>query len=273
VTPVAVVGSLSRDVVAGAPARAGGAVYFGARALARIGAEARVVARCGASDSDLLLPPLLALGLPVTSRLGARSPAFTFHYEADRRVMRVDEIGDPWTTEDIEGWVENAIADARWIQVGALLRSDFEAPVLALLARRRRHLLLDAQGLVRIAALGPLRRDARVDRDVYTPLTVLKLNEGEANLLAGAVEPHRLRALGVPEVVVTLGPAGALVVTDSAAERIPPLPAEGVVDPTGAGDAFAAAYAHARAAGATPVEAGRTANAVAAALVADEGES
>lgn len=269
---VAIIGNLSRDVVAGAPPRPGGAVFYGARALARMGAQATIVARCGVRDADVLVPPLEALGLPVVLRTGERTPAFSFHYEGDRRVMRVDDIGDPWTTTDVAGWAGEAVADAVWVQVGALLRSDFDADVLALLAPGR-NLLVDAQGLVRVARLGPLERDARVDPGVFASLQALKLNESEARILAGGVEPERLRALGVPEVVVTLGSAGALLVTESVAERIPPVPVEGAIDPTGAGDSFSAAYVHARAKGAGPVEAARSANAIAAELVVRESGS
>ena len=266
---IAVIGNLSRDVVAGEAPRPGGAVFYAARALTRIGAEGRIVARCGARDAKLLLPPLEAVGLPVTFRTGEHTAGFTFHYEGDHRVMHVDEIGDPWTPAEVANrWVDEALGDARWIQVGALLRTDFAAATLAALAHGDRRLLVDAQGLVRVAQVGPLRRDAEVDPEVFASLAALKLSENEARTLAGGVEPEQVRKLGVPEIVVTLGSAGALVVTASAAEHIPPVPIEGVVDPTGAGDSFSAGYLHARAQGADPVEAARAANALAADLVA-----
>ena len=266
---IAVIGNLSRDVVAGDAARPGGAVFYAARALAHMGAKGRIVARCGAPDAKLLLPPLEAVGLPVTFRTGEHTAGFTFHYEGDHRVMQVDEIGDPWTTADVtDRWVEDALGDARWIQVGALLRTDFAADTLAALARGGRRLLVDAQGLVRVAQVGPLRRDAEVDDEVFASLTALKLSENEARTLAGGVEPEQVRKLGVPEIVVTLGSAGALVVTASVAEHIAPIAIEGHVDPTGAGDSFSAGYLSARAQGADPVEAARAANALAADLVA-----
>ena len=154
-------------------------------------------------------------------------------------------------------------------QVGALLRSDFDAPALAALAGVGRKLLVDAQGLVRLGRVGPLTRDANVDPAIFGALEALKLNEDEGRILAGALEPVALRELGVPEVVVTLGRAGALVVTESSAERIPPVDVGPVADPTGAGDAFSAVYLLHRARGAEPVEAAREANAAAADFVAD----
>src|SRR4029079_2976138 len=83
-------------------------------------------------------------------------------------------------------------------------------------------------------------------------------NASEAHALTGDSDPERAaRALAerFGEVVVTLGPAGALwtdgdEVLRAAAERV-----ADVVDSTGAGDAFAAGYLHARVTGASTAEA------------------
>jgi sugar/nucleoside kinase (ribokinase family) len=64
----------------------------------------------------------------------------------------------------------------------------------------------------------------------------------------------------VPEVVLTLGSSGTLVVTASDAEHVPATPIEGPIDPTGAGDMFWVSYLVARSEGATPVEAARRAS-------------
>jgi sugar/nucleoside kinase (ribokinase family) len=267
VSVVAAIGSLSRDVVAGAAPRPGGAVFYAARAFARLGVDAAIVARCAADDTEALLPALEAFGLPVTIGAGSVTTCFAFHYEGEHRVMEVQAVGDPWTEADVHGWAGAALGDARWVQVGALLRTDFAAPTLEVLAHGR-SLLLDGQGLVRRASTGPLARGSDVDRSALSCLRVLKLNEDEAVILAGGLEPEQLRGLGVPEVVLTLGSAGSLVVTATHAERIAPHVVERVVDPTGAGDSFSAGYLHARATGAEPVEAARAASELAAAILA-----
>jgi sugar/nucleoside kinase (ribokinase family) len=202
----------------------------------------------------------------VTTDTAETTTAFRFHYEGDHRVMEVAAVGDPWTPDDLAGWAGRGLADATWVQVGALLRSDFDAAALELLADGRR-LLLDGQGIVRRAETGPLRRDAEIDPAVLRTLQVLKLNEDEATILAGGVEPHRLRALGVPEVVLTLGSAGAQLITERQGEHIAAVAIEGNVDPTGAGDTFSAGYLVARAGGADPVEAARAANELTAAIL------
>ena len=57
--------------------------------------------------------------------------------------------------------------------------------------------------------------------------------------MLGGGELEELRELGVPEVVVTFGAGGLVVLTRDAAVRVPARPASG--DPTGAGDAFSVA--------------------------------
>ena len=48
-TAIAALGHITRDVVDGAEPRPGGGVFYAARALARLGADARVEAACSAS--------------------------------------------------------------------------------------------------------------------------------------------------------------------------------------------------------------------------------
>jgi sugar/nucleoside kinase (ribokinase family) len=91
---------------------------------------------------------------------------------------------------------------------------------------------------------------------------VLKLNDAEAIALVGSTDPDDLRRLCVPEVVLTLGSQGSVVVTAADAEHVPAMEIEGAVDPTGAGDTFWVSYLVARSQGALPVEAARNATEV-----------
>jgi sugar/nucleoside kinase (ribokinase family) len=253
VTELAAIGHLSRDVVAGGAPRPGGGVFHATRALARLRADAIVAAACAEADRDALLAPLEALGLPVTWLESSTTTAFAFHYEGDRRVMWLESVGDPWQSAR----AVEAVADAGWVHVAALTRSDFPPDVLAALATGRK-LLLDAQGLVRIPTPGALRTDGELG-DALRHVEILKLDEEEAQTLAGGADPHRLRSLGVPEVLLTLGSRGSVVVLEGLVERIAAPELAGPVDPTGAGDAYAAAYLVSRARGAAPVEAARAA--------------
>jgi sugar/nucleoside kinase (ribokinase family) len=264
-TLIAAIGNVAVDVVAGAPPRPGGGVLYGAKALAKARADAHVAAACAEADRDLLRPALEAVGLPVTWFASDVTTAYSFHYEGERRIMRQDAVGDPWAPSQ----ALEAIADARWIDVGALTRTDFPPETLAALAADARQLLVDAQGLVRTAAIGPLRTDAEIG-DALRHVSILKLNDREAETLVGSATPGPLQALGVPEVLLTLGSQGSYVITPEAIEHVPAIEVAGTVDPTGAGDTFSATYLAGRAAGAEPVEAARSAAGAVAAFLSGE---
>lgn len=108
------------------------------------------------------------------------------------------------------------------------------------------------------------RLDAAVIRnsDYITP------NETELRILLGLAPDDptptptlakRLLALGAQNVIVTMGEQGALVLNQAGTTHVPVAPIE-VVDTTGAGDAFNAAFAVALAEGRELVDAVRWAN-------------
>ncbi len=97
----------------------------------------------------------------------------------------------------------------------------------------------------------------------------------DESLLFGDQRPEataeRLHRAGVPEIAVKLGPDGAFVSSaDGAAVVDTPGPVA-VVDSTAAGDAFNAAYLHARIHGRTPTEATRDGHRLAAAVLGHPG--
>lgn len=94
---------------------------------------------------------------------------------------------------------------------------------------------------------------------------VLLPGRDEAEFLTGEADPVRAGRLllqaGPQVVVVKLGAQGALVVTEEGETEVPGFPVEQVVDPVGAGDAFAAGFLAATLEGKSPVEAARLGNA------------
>jgi sugar/nucleoside kinase (ribokinase family) len=233
---LAVIGHLSRDVVAGAAPRIGGGPWHAARALAARGADALVVAACGTEDEDAFRAALAETGVPFELHARGRTTAFSFSYDAEGvRTMTVDAIPEPFAPE----------VDAEWVHVAPLVRGDVVVP-------HAPHVLLDGQGLVRRPALGRLVLDAAFDPALLRGVSILKLSEEEAAVV-GPVD--------VPELIVTHGVRGATV--NGTHIEADPVDA----DPTGAGDMFAAGYVAARAAGAEPVEAGRSAATLVSAIL------
>lgn len=247
--PVAIVGNLSLDRIDGKAPGIGGGPFHAARVLRALGRPALLLVKCGRADAPGLLPRLESLGVPVRARLGSTTAAFSFAYVGGRREMRVDALGDPWTSEDV-AWAHKMLAGVPWVHVAPLARSDFSPQGLGTLARGRR-LSLDGQGLVRPPREGTLVLDREFDPELLTPVTALKLALEEARVVG-------MRAVDVPEVVVTDGSGGSLVVAAGRRSRVRTRAVD--ADPTGAGDAFAAAYVSARAGGVAPAAAARFAS-------------
>jgi sugar/nucleoside kinase (ribokinase family) len=251
---IAVIGNLSRDTIDGGPPRVGGAPYHAARALRLLGGSSRIVARCAETDRRALVGQLAALGVPFDWLPVTSTTAFELRYRGEEREMEIADVGAPWTLADAR-----AVRRVDWVQVGALTRADFPPEVLAVLARDRR-LALDGQALVRPAQTGPLVLDGDFDPDVLQHVTALKVNEEEVEALGGE---DRVAGLGVPELLLTRGSTGAVVVARGTRETIP-VRRILTSNPTGAGDAFLAGYVWSRAAGHRRVSAARHAATTAA---------
>jgi sugar/nucleoside kinase (ribokinase family) len=251
--PLGVIGHLARDIVAGSSPRIGGGPWHAARALRALRHDAIVFAKCGEREFGA---QLATLGLPFALTTGGETTAFSFSYDAQgNRTMAVDAIGEPWSIGDLP---QALLRRVSWLQVAPLLHGDFDADAFAWLARDRR-ILFDGQGLVRRRELGPLQLDGSLDRDVLRHVTILKLADEEAAAVGDVEE------LGVPEVLVTHGIAGATVITADGAVEVPARVVD--ADPTGAGDGFAAAYLAARAEGHRPVSAAHRAAALVSGLL------
>jgi sugar/nucleoside kinase (ribokinase family) len=262
VRPLGVIGPLARDVLDGRGSRIGGGPWYAARALRSLHQEAIVVAKCGEPERRPYLRLLATLGLPVSLSAGGETTSFSFHYDADgRREMEVETLGEPWGDADEP---ERALRRVEWGHVAPLLRGDLPSATVEQIAYRRR-VLLDGHGLVRPRRLGMLELDDDFDRGLLRHVSILKLAEEEARAILGGGELEELRELGVPEIVVTFGAGGSLVLTRDTAVRVTTRPARG--DPTGAGDAFSIAYLSARAGGHRPISAARRASALVSALL------
>jgi sugar/nucleoside kinase (ribokinase family) len=259
-----VVGLVSLDRVDGGLPRLGGAPFYAAKALRLLGHPALIATKIAAENSGR---GLHALGIPVYSRPAERTITFRIENDGDHRTMEIEELGEPWTPEDVRGWLDDVLRPADWLHAGALTRADFPAETLALLSRNR-VLSYEGQGLVRPAELGEVRVDGDYDPEVLEHVDILKLSEHEADALGVGLDERSLASLGVPEIVVTLGSRGSVVFADGLAELVAARPVE-ARDPTGSGDKFMAAYLTYRRQRHSPRSAARLAGDVVRALLAE----
>jgi 2-dehydro-3-deoxygluconokinase len=125
-------------------------------------------------------------------------------------------------------------------------------------------------------ALGGLDAQIAEARSLLPHVSVLLIGTDEAQPLFGTTDPQAVfdaaRDAGVAETVLKAGPEGCWYADGDAAVH-QPTAAVTVVDPVGAGDAFAGAYLAGRARGATPAAAAWLASRFAAAIVARPGDT
>ena len=239
---VGVVGQTARDLISGpeggAPAeRLGGAPVYSARALRFAGHEPVVVAKGPRLDG--------AVNLPATGTFVSRLELL-----AGGLRQTIEATGDPFTAREAVDAILPALAGCRWALLGGQTAGDFPPETIAALVDAGLRVIVDAQGLARGPDPGPVRLRpfalAALDG-----ATAVKLNEDEAQALGVGRDERALRRLGLPEVVVTLGERGALVVADGESAFVAPT-APPFANPPGAGDSWAALYAAARSAGVDP---------------------
>lgn len=265
---VAVVGNLARDRVDGGPPRAGGCPFFAVQALQLLGREGQIVTRCSDADRPLLKGVMNELGVPATIVSSEHTSGFDHVYEAETRTTTVTSVGDPWAPDD----AAHLEPDVRWVHVAPLLRGDFPPETLAAFASGGRCVSLDAQGLVRERRIGPLVQNGDFDAATLTSVSVLKLSEEEARIVAGrSFDDATAESLGVEEIVVTLGSHGEDVWLRGSVTHVPTTPVL-EVETTGAGDAFMVAYVIARSDGAGPTDAAREASALVARMLTQRKE-
>lgn len=249
---IAIAGNVAVDQIDGGAPSPGGCPSFAALALRMLGRDGQILTRYADADRPLFDPVLSTLGVPVTTLAASSTNGFGFKYEGEHRTMTVEAIGQPWSPTDAAALA----SDVAWVHVAPLLRSDFPPEALAALARGGRVVSYDGQGLVRVPEIGPMKADAAFDPALLDSISVLKLAEDEAIVLAdGVFNERHARELGAQEILVTYGSEGCTLYVNGAGEHVPAAwPVLGV-QTTGAGDVFMVGYVAARSDGEEPVAA------------------
>lgn len=202
------------------------------------------------------------LGLDVICYPSQHTVYFENKYGAnsDNRTQRVLAKADPFTVEEMKP------LEARIFHLGSLLNDDFSAEVVEFLSEK---------GLISIDVQGYLRevRDEEVHaisweekEKILKHTDMLKLNEHEMKVITNSDNPRtvaeKIAAMGVKEVIITLGSYGAVIYADRKFYEIEAYKPREIVDATGCGDTFSTGYLYCRAQGIGYEEAGKFAAAM-----------
>jgi ribokinase len=223
-------------------------------AARRMGAEVRFVTLLGADPmGDRLAAALAEAGLPPGPVMRtAEAPTGVALIAVDPAGRNQIAVAPGANHRLMPGRAREHAAAIAWADITLL---QLETPIETV-----RWALGEARRLGRATVLNPApARVLPLPADLLPLVDYLTPNEVEAGLLTGgevrtvddAVRAGRaLVAAGVGAAIVTLGEAGAVLVTAAAALRVEAFPIE-AVDTVGAGDAFAGALAACLAAGAS----------------------
>lgn len=242
-----------------------------AYAAGRLGARVTMFGAVGSdSYADIEKNSLASAGVD-TSRLLMREGKST-----GLAWITVNEAGDnsivviPGANATV---TEQDIADNEaLLQDCDILLCQLEIPLKTVVYAAKR-----AKELGKTVILDPAPVPQEFPEELFSYIDIIKPNETEAAQLLGASvngyeeASDKLRAKGVKNVLITLGPKGAYINSETEGKHLMPVRQVPVVDTTAAGDSFTAALAVRLAAGSSLVQAVRYANEVAAIVVTRKG--
>ncbi len=263
------IGHVARDIntIGGAELelRPGGAAYYATMVYACLGLRSAVLTRLAARDEPSLLAELHATGVTVLNRGARQTTTFRNIYppeQPDARIQRVDSRADCLTVADLPPM------RARIWQIGPLTEQDIDPAIIAHCGKAGGAVAMDVQGFTRRIVAGEVRAsDPLAGAGHLRHVDVLKADEEEILAYTGCRTIDqaiaKVRDLGVGEVLITRGSQGSILIADGGQRRIDAVPARRVVDATGCGDTFLAAYMVHRLTGADPAACARFASTVA----------
>ncbi len=268
-----VIGHITRDRIQIADKseriQTGGTVYYSGLTAARLGLRTAAITKLCSRDRDVLLADMQAAGIDVRAFDSPATTTYVNRFASDNlddRVQKVLALAHPFHPDEIN-------VDAEAYVFGPLTHSEVPAACIEKAALTGRWIALDVQGLLRHV------RGSRVElvptdaaRRMLRHVEVLKASEEEALLMTGsstiAEAARALSAAGPDEVLVTSGSAGSHVLAGGTLIEVPAYAPPTVVNTTGCGDTYLAAYVVHRLEGRTPGEAGDFASRVAGAKTA-----
>lgn len=207
----------------------GGSAAYGATTAARLGLRTGILTAAG---PDLDWPDRLA-GISIARAPSRATTSFENLYRGGRRIQRLLSLADPLSPDFLPGeWSGAGIVHLAPVahEIGGAFAGRFPGALVAItpqgLLRR-----WDDEGLVR---QGPWAGDDRLLRSCQVAVFSADDLAGDEGFLARCVR-------AVPLVILTRGADGATLYSEGRQEHFAAFPVE-EVDPTGAGDVFAAAF-------------------------------
>src|SRR3989454_6803833 len=249
------IGHAARDEFEGDPEwRIGGTAVYAAAAAARLGDRVALLTRAGPRERERIAGRCAELGIELHALESETTTTFAFRYVDGKRRLRLKSRARGIGADAIPAPLRKTRSVVLASIAHELDLSLFEAfaDVPRVLAAQGYLRSWDADGSIR-------RREWDDAHDILRRVAVAVVSEED---IESDLDLARGWARAAP-VIVTVAERGAILLRGGREVLVPGYPAERVVDPTGAGDAFCAGLALTLAEGKDLEEAARFANAVA----------
>jgi sugar/nucleoside kinase (ribokinase family) len=229
------IGHVARDEFAGEPSwRLGGTVLYTAATAARLGARAAIVTRVGPNERAALEERCAKLDIELHPLAGEVTTTFGFRYEGGKRLMRLKARARGLALAD----VPPSLRAAEAVILGSVAH-EIDRSLLGAFGSAAR--VVTAQGYLREWSADGSIHPRRWEDVAGVTATASAIVLSEEDVDGDLDEPRRWA--GHTPVIVTFAERGSLVMVDGTEAMVPAFHADRVVDPTGAGDAFAAGLA------------------------------
>jgi sugar/nucleoside kinase (ribokinase family) len=223
--------------------------------LAAFGLKVSLAARIGAADLEIFTRQFLALGVDPAFTADSERPSGTLvtilSPDGERSFLTDRAANASLSATDLPPRLLDG-CDTLVVSGYSLFEPEARAGAVKLIAAARARRLPVAVDPASVGFLKELGADAFLAATAGA--TTIFANEPEALMLTGAMDAESaIRHLSAhyPRVIIKLGPAGAMLGTRHGIELTRTAPNVSVIDTTGAGDAFAAAFIAAELRGAT----------------------
>lgn len=261
-----VVGPVTRDTIlkSGSKCRGiGGPVYYQSNVLSALKNDVTALITMGRDDKDLInyFPSDMEL-LPIWREETMEFENFYPDTDPNHRVQRACIPLNPIKVSHISS-IDMDTFDA--VLVSPLSPYDIPFETLKYISQQGLPVYLGAQGYLRhLEGHKVVLKPWKNYKKFLGCVDFLFMDEVEAGVMMGELPlsldeiPQKLSLLGPEEVIITSGDRGSIIYSQSRGEtyRISAFPSKQMVDPTGLGDTYLAAYAFRRCEISDPQECG-----------------
>lgn len=234
----------------------GGTSFYFSNAIVNMDVTYSLVTALG-PEENFIVEDLRAKGIAVQVLPSAHTVYFENIYDEDqdKRTQRVLQKADAFSIKEMLD------TDAEIFHLGPLLADDIPVELIRYLSEKG-IVSLDAQGYLReVRDTNVFATDWSDKKEALQYVDILKVNDAELFALTGIKDlrdgAKALAAMGVKEVIVTLGSKGSFIYAEKNFYDIPAYKPNATIDATGCGDTYMAGYLFKKAKKAGYIEAGK----------------